>query len=62
MPNGEQIVALFKSLGTIYMPECYTHAPIISGISGPAPMKSTALPTGNPGSATGLVNINNNEA
>ena len=32
VPRSEQIIALFKSLGAIHMPECYTHAPIISGI------------------------------
>ena len=29
--SGEQIIALFKSLGAICMPEYYTHAPMISG-------------------------------
>ena len=30
--SGEQTIALFKSLAVICAPECYTHAPIISGI------------------------------
>ena len=32
VPSTEQIIVLFKSLGAICMPECYTHTPIISGI------------------------------
>ena len=30
--GSEQIIALFRSLGPICTPKCYTHAPIISGI------------------------------
>ena len=32
VPSSEQIIVIFKSLGAICMPKCYTHAPIISGI------------------------------